>query len=125
MILSKNYNILKFYMDTETPFNLLLFTNETKKVCICSATSIFIIILFIISPLSNFFKTSLFMKIVALLLLVYTIYLNIQQTNLLKMATQLTNSDPLKGQLSTNLICSYIFTLFIGLLAIFVIKSFF
>jgi len=125
MILSKNYNILKFYMDTETPFNLLLFTNETKKVCICSATSIFIIILFIISPLSNFFKTSLFMKIIALLLLVYTIYLNIQQTNLLKMATQLTNSDPLKGQLSTNLICSYIFTLFIGLLAIFVIKSFF
>jgi hypothetical protein len=112
-------------MDTETPFNLLLFTNETKKVCICSATSIFIIILFIISPLSNFFKTSLFMKIFALLLLVYTIYLNIQQTNLLKMATQLTNSDPLKGQLSTNLICSYIFTLFIGLLAIFVIKSFF
>lgn len=125
MILSKNYNILKFYMDTETPFNLLLFTNETKKVCICSATSIFIIILFIISPLSNFFKTSLFMKIIALLLLVYTIYLNIQQTNLLKMATQLTNSDPLKRQLSTNLICSYIFTLFIGLLAIFVIKSFF
>jgi len=125
MILSKNYNILKFYMDTETPFNLLLFTNETKKVCICSATSIFIIILFIISPLSNFFKTSLFMKIFALLLLVYTIYLNIQQTNSLKMATQLTNSDPLKGQLSTNLICSYIFTLFIGLLAIFVIKSFF
>jgi len=125
MILSKNYNILKFYMDTETPFNLLLFTNETKKVCICSATSIFIIILFIISPLSNFFKTSLFMKIFALLLLVYTIYLNVQQTNLLKMATQLTNSDPLKGQLSTNLICSYIFTLFIGLLAIFVIKSFF
>jgi hypothetical protein len=125
MILSKNYNILKFYMDTETPFNLLLFTNETKKVCICSATSIFIIILFIISPLSNFFKTSLFMKIIALLSLVYTIYLNIQQTNLLKMATQLTNSDPLKGQLSTNLICSYIFTLFIGLLAIFVIKSFF
>ena len=112
-------------MDTETPFNLLLFTNETKKVCICSATSIFIIILFIISPLSNFFKTSLFMKIIALLLLVYTIYLNIQQTNLLKMATQLTNSDTLKGQLSTNLICSYIFTLFIGLLAIFVIKSFF
>lgn len=112
-------------MDTETPFNLLLFTNETKKVCICSATSIFIIILFIISPLSNFFKTSLFMKIIALLLLVYTLYLNIQQTNLLKMATQLTKSDPLKGQLSTNLICSYIFTLFIGLLAIFVIKSFF
>ncbi len=125
MILSKNYNILYFYMDTETPFNLMLFTNETKKVCICSATSIFIIILFIISPLSNFFKTSLFMKTIALILLVYTIYLNIQQTNLLKMATQLTNSDPLKGQLNTNLICSYIFTLFIGLLAIFVIKSFF
>ena len=74
-------------MDTETPFNLLLFTNETKKVCICSATSILIIILFIISPLSKLFKTSLFMKIIALLLLSYTIYLNIQQTNLLHLLT--------------------------------------
>ena len=111
-------------MDSNTPFNLMIFTDETKKVCICSATSIFLIVLFIISPLSNFFKTSLFMKIVALLLMIYTIYLNNQQTNLLRAANQQINSEQVRSQMNINLICSYIFTLFIGLLIIFVIKSF-
>ena len=44
-------------MDSNTPFNLMIFTDETKKVCLCSASSIFLIVLFIISPLSNFFTT--------------------------------------------------------------------
>ncbi len=112
-------------MDSETPFNLTIFTNETKKICMCSATSIFIIVLFIISPLSNFFKTSMLMKIIALILLVYTLYLNNDQTNLLRKASQNAKSELIKSQLNMNVICSYIFTLFIGLLAIFVIKSFF
>jgi len=112
-------------MDSETQFNLMIFTNETKKVCMCSAASIFIIVLFIISPLSNFFKTSLFMKMISLLLLAYTLYLNIHQTNLLKNATQNAKSDQIKSQLNMNVMCSYLFTLFIGLLIIFVGKSFF
>ena len=112
-------------MDSETPFNLILFTDATKKVCMCSATSIFIIILFIISPLSNFFKTSVFMKIVSLLLLAYTLYLNIHQTNMLRIANELSKTEQVKSQLNLNIICSYIFSLFIGLLTIFVIKSFF
>lgn len=112
-------------MDSDTQFNLMIFTNETKKVCMCSASSIFIIVLFIISPLSNFFKTSLFMKIIALMLLIYTLYLNNHQTNLLRNASQNAKSEQVKSQLNMNVICSYIFTLFIGLLAIFVLKSFF
>jgi hypothetical protein len=112
-------------MDSETPFNLMIFTDSTKKVCICSATSIFIIVLFIISPLSNFFKTSLFMKILSLALMVYTIYLNNEQTNSLRNAIKNVKSEQVKSQLNLNLICSYIFTIFIGLLIIFVIKSFF
>ena len=64
-------------MDSTVPFNLTIFTDSTKNVCMCSATSIIIIVLFVISPLSNFFKTSLVMKILALLLMIYTIYLNI------------------------------------------------
>ena len=112
-------------MDSETQFNLMIFTNETKKVCMCSAASIFIIVLFIISPLSNFFKTSLFMKMISLLLLAYTLYLNVHQTNLLKNANQNAKSDQIKSQLNMNVMCSYLFTLFIGLLIIFVGKSFF
>ena len=112
-------------MDSTTPFNLMIFTDETKKVCICSATSMFLIVLFIISPLSNFFKTSLIMKILILIILVYTIYLNNIQTNQLRDASSSINSESLKSQLNMNIMCSYVFTIFIGLLIIFVVKSFF
>ena len=111
-------------MDLDAPFNLLIFTDSTKKICTCSAISIFLIILFIISPLSNFFITSTLMKIVTLIILAYTIYLNIIQTNYLKNATNVVNNDIILSQLNTNIMCSYIFTLFLGLLGIFVVKSF-
>jgi hypothetical protein len=112
-------------MDSNTPFNLMIFTDETKKVCLCSATSIILILLFIISPLSNFLTTSLLMKIVTLVILGYTIYLNNKQTQLLREASSAINSEKLKSQVNLNIMCSYVFTVFIGLLFIFVVKSFF
>lgn len=112
-------------MVSDTPFNLMIFTDDTKKVCLCSATSIFLIVLFIISPLSNLFKTSFFMKIIILIILVYTIYLNNRQTNSLREAGVVINSEKLQSQLNLNIICSYVFTVFISLLVIFVIKSMF
>ena len=111
-------------MDLDTPFNLLIFTDSTKRICTCSTISLFLIILFIISPLSNFFMTSSLMKIVILIILSYTIYLNIMQTNYLRSATDTAKSEIIMSQLNTNIMCSYIFTLFLGLMGIFVIKSF-
>jgi hypothetical protein len=108
-----------------TSFNLSIFTDVTKNICTCSAISIFIIVIFIISPLSNFFKTSLFMKLIALIILFYIIYLNNKQTNLLRNANATVKSEKVNSQLTINIMCSYVFTLFIGLLIIFVIKSFF
>jgi hypothetical protein len=111
-------------MDLSTPFNLMIFTDSTKRICTCSAVSIFLIILFIVSPLSNFFLTSMLMKVIILIILAYTIYLNIIQTNYLRSATNVVNSENVLSQLNTNIMCSYIFTLFLGLMGIFVIKSF-
>ena len=112
-------------MDSENLFNLSIFTDVTKNICMCSAFSIGIIVLFIISPLSNFFRTSLFMKLIAIIILSYTLFLNNKQTNLLRSANLSANSEKIKSQLNINIICSYVFSLFIGLLIIFVIKSFF
>jgi hypothetical protein len=111
-------------MDSSTPFNLMIFTDSTKRICTCSAVSIFLIILFIVSPLSNFFMTSTLMKVIILIILAYTIYLNMIQTNYLRNATNVVNSENIMAQLNTNILCSYIFTLFLGLMGIFVIKSF-
>ena len=112
-------------MDSEIPFNLMIFTDSTKKICTCSAISMFLIILFIITPLSNFFITSSVMKIVVLIILAYTIYLNTLQTNSLRTALGFVKSENVMSQLNINIMCSYIFTLFLGLLGIFVIKTFF
>jgi hypothetical protein len=112
-------------MDTNNHFSLITFTDDTKKICTFSAISIFFIILFIISPLSNFFVTSIIMKIIIVIILSYTMYLNNKQTDLLKLANSSITSEQLQSQLNMNIFSSYIFTLFIGLLIIFVIKSFF
>ena len=112
-------------MNSNEHFSLSAFTDTTKRVCTCSAISIFLIVLFIISPLSNYFMTSTVMKIITISLLSYTLYLNILQTEYLRNASQLNVSKEVSSQLSINTMCSYIFTLFIGLLIIFVIKTFF
>ena len=100
-------------------------TDVTKKVCLCSFVSIVLIVLFIISPLSSFLMTSSLMKILILIILGYTIYLNSHQTNILSLYKNSSQTPEIQSQLSTNIICSYIFTLFLGILFIFVIKSFF
>jgi hypothetical protein len=58
--------------------------------------------LFIVTPLSGFFKTSLFMKIIILIILGYTIYLNNKQTNLLRDANQLVESQQIKSHYNTT-----------------------
>ena len=112
-------------MSFDSSSNLNIFTESTKTMCTCTAASITIIIVFVLSPLSNFFKTSIFMKLLSIVILFYTIYLNTIQTNYLRKASNSSKSDNVKSQLNINIICSYILTLFLGLLAIFVINSFF
>lgn len=112
-------------MDSNSPFNLTIFTDITKNICMYSAVSIFLILLFIISPLSKYLKTSMLMKSITLILLIYIIYLNIQQTNLLRSVSTSSNSEEVKSQLNMNIICSYVFTIFVGLLVFFVFKTFF
>ena len=106
-----------------TPFNLSIFTEETKSICICTATAIIIIILFVISPLSNFFKTSFIMKTISIILMGYIVSLSYKQTEILRSANLVADSEAVKAQLNTNILFSYIFTFFIGLLIIFVFKS--
>ena len=109
----------------ETQIDLSIFTRITKQICVSTFVSLFLIILFVISPLSTFIKTSMFMKLGVVLLLVYTIQLNIRQTNLLRIAGSSDKYTHVKSNVDVNILCSYIFTLFLGMLAIFVIKSFF
>lgn len=101
------------------------YNDHTKTICLCSFVSIIIVILFILSPLSNFFYTCLFMKLFALIILAYTIYLILIQTNNLKGVINTDKPQHITAQISTNIMCSYIFTIFLVILFISIIKSFF
>jgi hypothetical protein len=109
----------------DSDLNLNIFTKVTKKICMCSFTAMFLIILFILSPLSNLIKTSAFMKVIIIGVLFYTIYLNNIQTNTLRSANVSGKNADVASQFNMNIMCSYVFTLFLGLLTFFVIKSFF
>jgi hypothetical protein len=96
----------------------------TKRICLCTFVTIIIVILFVISPLSNFFKTSFLMKLIALTLLGYSIYLNIFQTNMLSNQNKhLAENPQLSSQINNNIICSYVYTIFLTLLFIFILKD--
>ena len=58
-----------------------------------------------------------------MIIMLYVIFLNYNQTNLLRAASSVTESETIRAQLDANIMCSYVFTFFIGLLAIFTIKS--
>jgi uncharacterized membrane protein len=105
--------------------SLQIFTDSTKKICTCTAISIMLILIFVLSPLSNIFLLSSFIKLITVFALIYAIYLNNQQIYLLQNAKESTSSSQIASQLNINIICSYTFTIFIGLLVFFVFKSLF
>jgi hypothetical protein len=65
------------------------------------------------------------MKILSATALVYAIYLNNHQIGLLSAAKNSASAPHITSQLNINLICSYTFTIFIGLLAFYTLKSLF
>lgn len=101
------------------------FTDTTKHVCSCLAISILLIVLFTLTPLSKLLILSMFMRVIIIIILIYTIYLNFKQTQYLKNVNQINLTNDINRQLNINIICSYVFTLFIALLIIFVAKTFF
>ena len=79
-----------------------------------------------ISPLNSYILSSIFGKVIILTLLGYTLYYNTIQTNKfsknfnVNIWDQTENWKPIK----TNIICSYIFSLFVLVLIISVIRTF-
>jgi|688.fasta_scaffold2126529_1 hypothetical protein len=106
---------------------IIEFSKATQNVCMCLGLSVIFIVLFMITPLNTFLLSSIFGKVIILTLLGYTLYYNTQQTNKfvknfdINILNNNSNWDPLK----TNVLCSYIFSLFLLVLIISVIRKIF
>lgn len=102
-----------------------LLTDKTKKICVCSFLSMFLIVMFMLTPLKNMFIISIFMKVIAIIVLAYTIYLNVNQSFTLQNVNKHIQSKEFLSQLNINIICSYTFTIFLILLLYYILKSLF
>ena len=100
-------------------------SDYTRQICYCSFFSMLLIIIFIVSPLGEFVMISSIMKVCVLAILGYTIYLNSIQITMLQNTNNTQTDAEVAAQLSSNIMCSYVFTAFLCLLFIFVVKSFF
>ena len=97
---------------------------NTKTICLCTITSILLIVMFVLSPLSQYLKTSLFMKLIIVGVLGYTLYLSVLQINVLK-ASSNSESKELINQLNMNMYSNYVFIVFLCILIFLLAKSFF
>jgi hypothetical protein len=99
------------------------YAKSTQNVCMCLGISIFLIILFMMTPLNSFMLSSIFGKVVIIALLGYTLYYNISQTNKFSKNFNISLTSGNWDELKTNITCSYIFSLFLLVLLLSVLRK--
>ena len=99
------------------------YAKATQNVCTSLAVAIFLIILFMMTPINSFLLSSIFGKIIILILLGYIIYYNIQQTNKFSKEFNISLTSGNWNAIKSNISCSYIFTLFVVILFLSVVRK--
>jgi len=110
--------------DINTPL-IIQYAKTTQNVTILVGITIFLIILFVLSPINTFYYPAFCGKVIIMVLLGYTIFYNIVQTNRF---TKDFNIDILLGEwniVKTNIVYSYIFNIFLLILMITILNKFF
>ena len=104
-------------MTTNTNTSLVMqYAKSTQNVCLCLSISALLIIIFILSPLNTFLMSSIFGKTIISILLVYTMYYNLKQTNTFASSFNISFFEDNWSPVKTNVLCSYIFTIFLFVL---------
>jgi hypothetical protein len=104
---------------------IIEFAKSTQNVCMCLAIATVLIIIFMMTPLNTFLISSIFGKVIVLTLLGYILYYNVNQTN--KISTNF-NVSVMSGNwdaLKTNIVCSHLFSAFLLVLILSVIRIIF
>lgn len=101
------------------------YIKSTQNICLSTLISILLIFFIVISPLKQFIMASFIGKLIIIILLAFILYFNIILTN--KFSNNL-NISLINGQwniLKTNLTCSYIFSLFLFILILSILRCLF
>jgi hypothetical protein len=105
------------------------YLNSTKNSSICISVAIVIIILFFMTPLSKFLLVSTIGKIIAVLILSYAFIINTisaydvsKKLNISLFSDANFTSNEINN-IKTNIKCSYVFSIFILVLILMIIKK--
>jgi hypothetical protein len=112
-------------MSTNSSTMIIEFAKSTQNVSLCLALSVLAIAVFMLTPLSSldkFLMSSIIGKILVLSLLGYTMYYNIIQTNNISNNYNVSLTSGNWNALKTNIACSYIFSAFLLILMLSVIR---
>jgi glucan phosphoethanolaminetransferase (alkaline phosphatase superfamily) len=110
---------------SEEIFNQQIFTKDSKKIYFSLFISIILIFIFVITPLNQIFFLCLIMKFIIIAILSYTVYLNINQINILNTVKTNINDVPTISEINKTVWYNYVFTIAIIILIFFIIKSIF
>jgi hypothetical protein len=105
------------------------YLNSTKNSSICISVAIVIIILFFMTPLSKFLLVSTTGKIIAVLILSYAFIINttsaydVSKKLDISLFSDSNFASNETSNIKTNIICSYIFSIFILLLILMIVKK--
>lgn len=101
------------------------FSKATQNVRMCIGFSVILILLFMMTPLNTFMLSSIFGKVIIITLLGYTLYYNNVQTNKFVKNFNVTilNDNSNWDALTTNVLCSYVFSVVLLFLIISVIHK--
>jgi hypothetical protein len=94
------------------------YTKSTQNVCMCLAISTFLITLFMMTPLNSLILSSIIGKIIILFLLGYAVFYNLKVTQRFSNELNIKLTSGNWNTIKTNIICSYIFTIFLLILAV-------
>jgi hypothetical protein len=104
---------------------IIEYAKSSQYVCFYSIISMVLIFLFMISPMKKFIMTSFFGKLAILSLLGYTLYYNFHLTNKLYNQMHIVLMDGTWSSIKTNITCSYVFSFFLFVLFLSVLRYFF
>lgn len=109
-------------LNTNSSSMIVQFAKSTQNVCMCLGISVLLIILFMMTPLNSFLISSLFGKITVLILLSYALYYNIVQTNRFSNNFNLHILND-RSPVTINILCSHVFSFFLLVLILSVIRK--
>jgi hypothetical protein len=112
-------------MTSHSSTMIIEYAKSTQNVCMCLSVTIFFIILFMMTPLNTFLLSSIFGKVIIFTLLGYTLYYNLYNTNKFANTFNISLTSDSWNTIKTNIVCSYIFSLFLLVLLVSLIRKMF